>query len=143
MIERCATKSLICLRNCARDRAESYRMAHNGATHVAILALATKCAVIAYRSKQKGMQRVSFIDVPTVAAISNACAGCEARLLAWLVAAPTTAENSMRAFDCSFADRINNATLTECRYNISWSFASFSPRNFAWINLSISPSITA
>ena len=89
------------------------------------------------------MQRVSFIDVPTAAAISNACAGCEARLLAWLVAVRTTAENSMHAFDCSFADRINNATLTERRYNISWSFAAFSPRNFAWINLSISPSITA
>jgi hypothetical protein len=77
-------------------------MAQNGATHVAILALATKCAVITYRSKQKGMQRVSFIDVPTVVAISNACAGCEARLLAWLVAERTTAGNLMRAFDCSF-----------------------------------------
>jgi hypothetical protein len=102
LIGRCATKSLICLRNYARDGAESYRMAQNGATYVAILALATKCAVIIYRSKQKGMQRVSFIDVPTVAAISNACAGCEARLLAWLVAARTTAENSMPAFDCRF-----------------------------------------
>ena len=89
------------------------------------------------------MRRASSIDVPTAAAISNACAGCEALLLAWLVAARITVGNLMRAFDCSFADRINNATLTERRYNISWSFAAFSPRNFAWINLSISPSITA
>jgi hypothetical protein len=98
---RYATSWRICSHSSAPDVAAFYRMAQNGATRAAISASAMKRAVMTCHSQQKVMRRVLFTDVPTAAAIFTACARCDARLLAWLAAARTTLENSMRVFDCS------------------------------------------
>ena len=98
---------------------------------------------------------VIFINARIASAIFRGCAESSAQWHVWHVAARTMAETLMHGFGYGLwkkrilASRKNAFAPSEPDgfpykfFNSALSLPAFSPRNFAWINMSMSPSMTA
>src|SRR5713226_2456843 len=127
----------------------SYRMDQNGVMLVANSGSATKCAATIFRSQSANVLGVISTDVQIVSAIFLGCSGSNVQWHVWHVAASRIVETLTRVFVCNSWKALDCSGLCVKRRNQAagaWHkrlyksklspFMFFSPRNFAWMNLS-------